>query len=107
MKIRQYNFSPTSLRFYREEDSRLIKRCSNSKHVLSRIPPRELATSLKDLELESDLPVERALGDAWTVKTNWFIIRLRPQKPVDTQRQILSLVSSIYDPLGMVAPFTL
>ena len=62
---------------------------------------------MKDLEPESDLPVERALGVAWNTEADSFVIRLKPRKPVDTQRQILSLVFSIYDLLGMVALFTL
>ena len=86
---------------------RLTKWCSNSRKVLSRIPQEELAPFLKGLEPESDLSVKRALGVAWNTDTDSFVIRLKPKKPVDTNRQILSLVSSIYDPLGMVAPFTL
>lgn len=40
----------------------LTKWSSNSREVLRRIPEQELASSLKGLEHDGDLPIERALG---------------------------------------------
>ena len=53
------------------------------------------------------LPIERALAVQWFVESDalGFQIILK-DKPL-TRRGILSTVSSIYDPLGMAAPFLL
>ena len=63
---------------------------------------------LTALDLSSDfLPVERAIGVQWAVEsdTPWFGIILK-DKPL-TRRGILSTICSIYDPLGIAAPFSL
>lgn len=62
---------------------------------------------MKNLDLEQDkLPIERALGVHWCVESDTFqfkvIIKDRP-----FTRRGLSVVSSIYDPLGVLAPVVL
>lgn len=53
------------------------------------------------------LPVERALGVQWCIETDSFGFKIQlPDKSL-TRRGILSMVSSLYDPLGMVAPVIL
>ena len=87
---------------------KLNKFLSNSKEVLAAISPDERAGSVKSLDLNKDtLPIERTLGVEWCVESDSFQFRINlSSKPV-TRRGILSTVSSIYDPLGLVSPFIL
>ena len=87
---------------------RLHKFTSNSKEVLGSIPVDDRAKCLKDLDLQHcTLPVERALGVQWCVETDTFEFRIILQDKPMTRRGILSTVSSVYDPLGFLSPFTL
>ena len=86
---------------------RLTKWCSNSRQVLAHIPESELSPALKVLDLKTELPTERALGVAWSTECDTFVFQNRIRKPATTRRKILSLVASIYDPLGMIAPYVL
>ena len=87
---------------------RLHKFTSNSREVLETIPEDERAKSLKNLDLhQNSLPMERALGVQWCVETDSFQFRITLQDKPLTRRGILSTASSVYDPLGFLAPFTL
>ena len=85
----------------------LHKFVSNCTPVLESIPQTEIAEQLvHDLSYKID-NVERVLGIQWCVKTDRFKFKLTlPDRP-NTRRGILSIVASIYDPLGLIAPFTL
>lgn len=87
---------------------RLTKWISNSRGVLTAIPEKEMAKELKDLDLDQDLlPIERALRIQWCVESDQFKFRIAIQDKPPTRRNILSLVSSVYDPLGFLAPVVL
>ena len=63
---------------------------------------------MKELNLECDTPpTERALGVSWFVETDPFGFKVNIKEKPCTRRGILSVVSSVYDPLGMAAPFVL
>ena len=81
---------------------RLTKWYRSSREVLTRIPENELAPSLKGLDPEGELLIERALGVAWNTESDSFVFKNRTRSAT-TQRQVLSLIASIYDPLGMIA----
>lgn len=86
----------------------LTKWSSNSRTVLSSIPEEERATDVKDLDLDSGLlPMERALGILWCTENDTFNFRIEVQNKPLTRRGILSVVGSVYDPLGFLAPFVL
>ena len=85
---------------------RLTKWVSNSREVIHSIPESERATTVKLLSME-ELPVERALGMKWNTETDRFEFGIAIKDRPATRRGILSVVSSIYDPLGLVAPFVL
>ncbi|XP_068734748.1 uncharacterized protein [Montipora capricornis] len=53
------------------------------------------------------LPMERALGVQWCVESDHLQFRVELKDRPLTRRGILVSVSSIYDPLGLVAPFLL
>ena len=86
----------------------LAKFTSNSRVVLQSIPDYERSKELKNLDLEhGKLPIERALGVCWNIESNEFEFRVTLSSKPTTRRGILSVVSSVYDPLGFVAPFIL
>ena len=87
---------------------RLHKWISNSKKVFKSIPIEERSKEVKTLDLHSDsLPTERALGLQWNVEEDTLGFTTSEVNKKATRRRILSVMSSIYDPLGFVAPFTL
>ena len=87
---------------------KLTKWVSNDKGVILSFPEELRAKEMKNLDFEKDyLPVERALGIEWSVETDRFQFKVNITEKPPTRRGILSLASSIYDPLGMVAPFVL
>ena len=76
--------------------------------VLETIPEDGCAKGLKNLDLnQNSLPMERALGVQWCVKIDSFQFRIVLQDKPLTRRGILSTVTSVYDPLGLLAPFIL
>ena len=85
---------------------RLTKWLSNSRTVVESVPESERAMSVKDLDFDR-IPIERALGVHWCVSSDTFRFKVNIKDRPATRRRILSVVSSIYDPLGFVAPFIL
>lgn len=87
---------------------KVTKWISNSRTVLASVPEDERATGVKDLDLDKDLlPIERALGVQWCVESDVLKFRVTIQKKVLTRRGLLSMVSSVYDPLGILSPIIL
>lgn len=72
------------------------------------LPEKERAKEVRAVDLSKDiLPIERALGVLWCIESDSFRFRIKVQDKPVTRRGILSTVSSIYDPLGFLSPFTL
>ena len=87
---------------------RLHKFVSNSNEVLATIAHEDRTTGLKNFKFTDDrLPIERTLGTHWCIESDSFQLRITLQDKPLTRRGILSTVSSIYDPLGFVAPLLL
>ena len=51
--------------------------------------------------------VERVLGIQWCLKTERFKFKLTLPDKSNTRQGIISIFASIYDPLGLIALFTL
>ena len=85
---------------------RLTKWISNDRKLIATVPMTERAPSVVNLDLD-DLPTERTLGIQWDMETDSFSFRIVDQERAPTRRGILSIVSSMYDPLGFVAPVIL
>ena len=87
---------------------RLTKWLSNSREVLKTIPEADRAKDVRSLDLSQDpLPSDRALGMMWNVERDTFGYSIDLHNKPATRRGILSTVSSVYDPLGLIAPVIL
>ena len=83
---------------------RLTKWNSSSREVLSRIPSHDLACPTLYLDLDN-LPMERTLGMKWNTESDSLCFSVRLGQPVLTKRGVLSRVSSVFDPLGVLSPY--
>lgn len=86
---------------------RLHKVVSNSVEVMEAFPAEDRGKDLRDLDLHRDsLPVQRSLGVYWNLEDAFTFRVALPEKPF-TRRGVLSIVNSIYDPLGLAVPVLL
>jgi hypothetical protein len=68
------------------------------------IPACERAKGLQELDLSKEsLPAERALGICWIVDTDYLRFKTNIKNRPATKRGMLSVVSAIYDPLGLLS----
>jgi len=74
---------------------------TSSKAVLMSLPG--VATSTRNMDLE-DLPVERTLGLILDFNQDAFLIRTKAPNNGNTKRELLSTLSSSFDPLGFLVP---
>ncbi|XP_064647467.1 uncharacterized protein LOC135500152 [Lineus longissimus] len=92
----------------RKGNIRVHKFASNSREVLESVLASERAKDIMNLNLAlDDLPIERALGIEWCVESDEFCFRVILKEQPLTRRGILSMISSVFDPLGFLAPFIL
>ena len=86
----------------------LTKWTSNSHKVINEIPVHDRSRKAQERTLE-DPAEDRALGVCWRVGDGddslGFQVQ-RMEQPL-TKRGILSILSSVYDPLGLASPFVL
>lgn len=84
---------------------RLHKVASNRPAVIEAFPPEDRSKDIEDLDLfADDPPLQRSLGLSWNICTDIFTFQIvNDDKPL-TRRGVLSIVNSLYDPLGFVAP---
>ncbi|KAK4329183.1 hypothetical protein Pmani_000412 [Petrolisthes manimaculis] len=80
---------------------------SNSKRVVESIPSADRGKKVMSLELEEGLPSESVLGLVWHMDKDSLGIQVRPKEKDYTRRGLLSVMSSVYDPLGFVGPYIL
>ena len=87
---------------------RLHKFTSNHKEVMSPVPQEDRATHRKDCHLVNDFTaIERARGVHWCIESDTLQFKIIVQDKPLSRRGILSTVSSVFDPLGLVASFIL
>ena len=87
---------------------KLHKITSSHKEVIEAIPIEDRAEGIQNIDLDKEaLPMERALGVQWCIEKDSFQFRIVFKDRPCTRRGILSTVSSIYYPLGFVAPLLL
>ena len=81
---------------------------SSHKEVIKTIPIDDRAEGIQNIDLDKEeLPMEWALGVQWCIERGSFQFRIVLKDRLCTRRGILSTVSSIYDPLGFLAPLLL
>ena len=86
----------------------LTKFVGNTERIIDSIPKEHRAEKIKDLALgKIKLPIEKPLGVHWCIESDVFKFRIEIKDSPCTRRGILSTVSSIYDPLGFIAPVVL
>lgn len=85
---------------------RLHKIMSSSEDVLQQFPPGETARGSHTLE-SKDGVITRTLGVVWDPVKDCFSVNVAPADRPFTKRGVLSVVNSLYDPLGMVSPIVL
>lgn len=68
---------------------------------------KDRAKEIKDLDLSTDeLPVQRSLGVSWNIMSDTFTFHVPQNQKPFTCRVVLSVVNSLFDPLGFLAPVT-
>ena len=84
----------------------LTKFLTNCREVLRAIPEEERAAPPLHLDLDR-LPMNHTLGLCWDAETHeFYFTSISTEKPA-TKGGILSLLSSLFDPLGFLAPYVL
>ncbi|XP_022787689.1 uncharacterized protein LOC111327715 [Stylophora pistillata] len=79
--------------------------CSNRPEVLRDVSVEDRVANV-NIE-ESELPCMKALGVQWNAETDMFTFKLNPpQDVVYTKRGFLKKLAMLFDPLHMLAPFT-
>ena len=68
-------------------------------------PRDDQASDLRDLDFSLDtVPAQRALGVLWDISTDAFTFKVSLGEKPFTRRGVLSIINSLYDPLGLAAP---
>ena len=86
---------------------KLTKFISNKKDILFQIPDAFRRDGTKDMDLTGSLPIERALRIFWGAKNDVIKFKIDLKDQPMTRRGMLSVISSIYDALGLACPFLL
>ena len=82
---------------------RLNKFISNSTFVLESLPKTKTSSKYVNLDLNS-LISERTSGLIWNIENDTFTFKPVIKDLPNTKRGILSIVSSVFDPLGILNP---
>ena len=89
---------------------KLVKWCSNSIRVCDQIDPTLLCKTVEEMFTNDNL--QRVLGMQWHILTD--TLAFAPPLSISktdlssiTQRKLLSMVSQLFDPLGLAAPYTI
>ena len=84
----------------------LTKWIANSRYVMESVPTQERSEGVKNLDFDT-LPVDRALGVTWNVNDDTLGFMIKTKTCIPTRRNVLSVIGSVYDPLGIASPFIL
>src|SRR2546430_915303 len=100
---------------HRRGEFQIQKWSCSSKEVLQKIPPELRSAEGKDLTLD-EMNIERVLGLTWNPNSDTLMFKFKFHK-VDpsvvsgerrpTKREVLSLIASVFDPLGLLTHFTI
>ena len=76
---------------------------SNSRDILKEISRGNLSPKIVNLDLD-ELPIERALGVSWDPNSDMLTFKVVNKNIPETKRGILTMVSAIFDPMGLISP---
>ena len=93
-----------TIKALKKHNIRLHKIASNSKEVLNQFANSELAEPVSHDIPISSTQEQTVLGLKWDITSDNFIACFNKKGTVETKRQLLSLINSVYDPLGFVTP---
>ena len=85
---------------------RLHKVNSSSREVLQAFPESERSSSTHNFRYE-EIPSQRTLGILWKPEKDVFAFEVSIPERKFTKRGVISVINSLYDPLGFVAPIVL
>ena len=81
---------------------------SNSRLVLNSVPKSILRKDYREINLQHDkndtLPGGRVLGVWWNLEKDCFAFDIEIPRGDITRRRLLSVIGSIFDPMGLVTP---
>ncbi len=87
---------------------KLHKVATNKAEVLDAFPMEDRAKDLQNLNLfVDDLPDQRSLGVKWSIMTDVLTFHIPKTERPYMRRGVLSVVNSLFDPLGFLAPITI
>ena len=86
---------------------RMTKWVSNNLKVIRSIPEEARLHKPLGVNLDHSPPMEKTLGIQWNVQEDHLQFSVVKRDKPTTRRGILSVISSVYDPLGFVAPVIL
>ncbi|KAK3102609.1 hypothetical protein FSP39_012632 [Pinctada imbricata] len=86
---------------------RLHKFASNDLSVMRAFNPEDLAKDVLELDFEKDVPLQRSLGLVWSLHLDSFQFHISSEPKPLSRRGVLSVVNSVYDPLGFLSPITI
>ena len=84
----------------------LVQFSSSERQLLESFPAGSRASPELNLDLDK-LPTERTLGYLWNLELDTLVFQFKSSPSADSKRSILSAVSSVYDPVGLLAPVVL
>ena len=83
----------------------LHKIASNLPEVTQAFQIEDQVADLQDLDLSKDtIPTQRSLGVLWDISSDSLTFKANVEAKLFTTRGVLSVVNSLYDPLGLAAP---
>jgi len=88
---------------------------SNSKELLSKLPPERVSEKMLELDIEHSEPlITKVLGMFYDPRNDQFMFKLNDDKLLKkcltanyhpTRKEMISLVMRVYDPLGLISHF--
>ncbi|XP_068240026.1 uncharacterized protein [Palaemon carinicauda] len=86
---------------------RLTKFVSNSSDVLKAFPAEDCLVESDKFNLDMESLMTKALGMLWDLKEDSLKVSIELKDNPFTRRGLLSTISSLYDPLGLLSPIIL
>ncbi|KAL4008122.1 hypothetical protein ACER0C_001974 [Sarotherodon galilaeus] len=95
-------------RMLAQSNIRLHKISSNSPVVVSAFPSEDLATGPQELQRGQHAPLmQRSLGLGWDLSTDQLSFQVEISDRPFTKHGVLSVINSLYDPLGFAVPVSI